>query len=77
MTDQAPSYEDLLPRDEDIRQDVEEIEKAKKLTIAVEAELIVMVEKVSREVGVDRKWILSEIVYLATQRVRELKDPAS
>lgn len=54
----------------------DEAKKAAKLSAMVEAELIVMVERVSREVGVDRKWVLSDIVYIATQRVRQIKDQA-
>lgn len=54
----------------------DESEKAKMLTAMVEAELIVLVERVSREIGIDRKWVLSDIVYIATQRIRQIKDPS-
>ncbi len=53
----------------------DETKKAVKLSAMVEDELSVMVEKVSREVGVDKKWVLSDVVYLATQRIRQIKDP--
>ncbi len=53
----------------------EMVEKAKRMSVMVEAELVAMVEKVSREVGVDAKWVLSDVVYIATQRIRKLKDP--
>lgn len=53
----------------------DETKKAEMLTAMVKGELGAMVERVSREIGVDRKWVLSDIVYLATQRIRQTKDP--
>lgn len=47
-------------------------ECARALAERVEASLDAIVEHHAAELGIDKKWVISEIVYQATQRAREI-----
>lgn len=45
-------------------------EKAVVLTARVEATIDALAEELSGTLGIEKRWILAEFVYIATQRVR-------